>query len=120
MAFEVHRRFFETREEVLDDVRADGFWPTTLVLKPSPALDLHWHDSEVHGYVIEGRTWVLDGDTGERVPIQTGDKLVFPYGALHAEGETTEPMIYIVALPEPRPFDDFLRMHPPGEAPASP
>jgi quercetin dioxygenase-like cupin family protein len=117
VAFQVHRHFFETREQVLDDIRADGYWPTTLVSKPSPALDLHWHDSEVHGYVIDGRTWVLDGDTGARVDIAPGDKLVLPRGALHAEGETTETMIYIVALPEPRPFEEFLRMRSPEDAP---
>jgi len=115
MAFQVYRHFFDDREQVLDDIRSDDYWPTTLVTKPSPALELHWHDSEVHGYVIEGRTWVLDGDSGERVEIAAGDKLVFPEAALHAEGETSETMIYIVALPEPRPFDDFLRMHAPDE-----
>lgn len=119
MAFEVHRNFFKTLEEVLDDIRADGYWPTTFVSKPSPALDLHWHDSEVHGYVIEGSTWILDGDTGERVDIRTGDKLVIPYAALHAEGETTETMIYIIALPEPRAFDDFLRLQSPADHPAA-
>jgi len=119
VAFEVHRNFFETREQVRDDIRSDGYWPTTLASKPAPALPLHWHDSEVHGYVIEGRTWVLDDDTGEGVEIGPGDKLVLPRGALHAEGETTETMIYIVALPEPRPFDDFLRMRKPEEPPAS-
>ncbi len=39
-------------------------------------------------------------------------------GALHAEGETKTPMVYIVALPEPRPFDQFLRLQPPETAPA--
>lgn len=119
MAFQVYRNFFTTLAEVLDDIRADGYWPTTLVTKPGPALELHWHDSEVHGYVIEGKTWVLDGDSGKRVDIQTGDKLVFPYAALHAEGETTETMTYIVALPEPRAFDDFLRMRSPDEHPGA-
>jgi len=117
MGIEVYRNFFDDREQVLEDIKADGFWPTTLVSKPSPALDVHWHDSEIHGYVIEGRTWVLDGETGERVDIGAGDKLIIPLGTLHAEGETTETMIYIVALPEPRPFDEFLRMRSPDELP---
>lgn len=119
MAFEVHRHYFETLEQVLEDIKTDGYWPTTFVSKPSPALDLHWHDSEVHGYVLDGQTWVLDGDSGRRIDIQTGDKLVFPHGALHAEGEVTETMIYMVALPEPRPFSNFLRMHPPETAPGA-
>ena len=113
MAFEVHRNYFATLADVLDDIRKDGMWPTTLVTEPSPALDLHWHDSDVHGYVLEGQTWVLDGDTGEQVPFGVGDKMVLPRGALHAEGETTERMTYVIALPEPRPFNEFLRLHPP-------
>ena len=117
VAFQVYRHYFDSLEEVLDDIRSDGYWPTTLVSKPSPAVDLHWHDSEVHGYVMQGKTWVLDGDTGERVDFGKGDKLVLPHGALHAEGETTETMVYVVALPEPRPFDEFLRMRSPQEQP---
>ena len=118
MAFQVYPRFFDSLDQVLDDIRSDGYWPTTFVSKSSPELDLHWHDSEVHGYVMEGRTYVLDGDSGERVEIGPGDKLVLPRGALHAEGETTGTMVYIVALPEPRPFDEFLRMHSPDELPS--
>jgi quercetin dioxygenase-like cupin family protein len=119
MAIQVHKRFFETREQVLDDIKKDGYWPTTLVTPVSPELPVHWHDSEVHGYVMSGRSWVLDGATGERLAMEPGDKLILPMGALHAEGDTTEPMVYIVALPAPRPFDQFLRLHPPEKAPST-
>jgi mannose-6-phosphate isomerase-like protein (cupin superfamily) len=105
--------FFETLEEVLDDIKQTGFWPTTLVSPPSPALPIHWHDSDINGYVMSGSTWVRDGESGERIEIHKGDKLVIPKGTLHAEGETTETMTYIVALREPCPFDRFLRMLPP-------
>ncbi len=113
MAIQIQKRFFETREQVLEDIAKDGYWPTTLVTPVSRELPIHWHDSEVHGYVISGTSWVRDGATGEKLVMAPGDKLVIPKGALHAEGETSEPMVYIVALPEPRPFDQFLRLHPP-------
>jgi hypothetical protein len=55
--------------------------------------------------------------TGERVAMEPGDKLVIPAGVLHAEGDTPAPVTYIVALPEPRPFGEFLTLLPPESAP---
>ena len=115
MGIEVHRQFFDSKEQVLEDLKKTGFWPTTFVSTTSPELPLHWHDSDINGYVMEGRTYVLDGETGERLEICAGDKLVIAKGTLHAEGETTGRMVYIVALPEARPFDQFLRMRSPDE-----
>ncbi len=110
MAIQVLKQFFATREQVLDDIKKDGYWPTTLITPVSGELPVHWHDSEVHAYVIDGSTWILDAETGTRLPMQTGDKLIIPVGALHAEGDTSTPMIYIVALPDARPMNEFLRM----------
>jgi hypothetical protein len=33
MAIQIHKHFFETREQVLDDIAKDGYWPTTLVIR---------------------------------------------------------------------------------------
>lgn len=113
-----YKRFFETPAEVLDDIKRTGFWPTTLISPASPELPLHWHDCEVHTYVIAGSTWTLDGVSGERVPLEAGDKLVIPAGVLHAEGDTPEPVTYIIALPAPTLFGEFLAVLPPETAPA--
>ena len=107
---QVLKQFFATREQVLDDINKDGYWPTTLITPVAGELPVHWHDSEVHAYVIEGSTWILDAATGTRLPMDAGDKLIIPVGALHAEGDTSTPMVYIVALPDARPTKDFLRM----------
>ena len=120
MGLELYPGFFASLEEVLDDIKKTGFWPTTVVSPPSAALPIHWHDSELNGYVMSGRTWLRDGETGERIDFKQGDKLVIPKGALHAEGETTETMVYIVAAREPRPFDEFLRMRWPSELDEAP
>lgn len=117
MAIRIFKRFFDTTAQVLDDIKTTGFWPTTLIAPASPELPLHWHDCEVHTYVIAGSTWTLDGVTGERVAMEPGDKLVIPAGVLHAEGDTPAPVTYIVALPEPRPFGEFLTLLPPETAP---
>ncbi len=119
MPIEIHRQFFRGVGEALDDIRKNGFWPTTYVSDTSPAIPTHWHDSDVHGYMIEGASWVLDGESRERIEIASGDKLVIPAGTLHAEGESNERVVYLVALPEPRPFDEFLKMYPPDD-PARP
>ena len=110
MAVQVLKKFFATREQVLDDIKQDGYWPTTLITPVSGQLPVHWHDSEVHAYVMEGSTWILDAESGTRLPMEAGDKLIIPVGALHAEGDTSTPMVYIVALPDARPMNEFLRM----------
>ena len=118
MPIQVLKNFFETREQVLDDVKNTGYWPTTLITPVSGPLPIHWHDTEVHAYVVEGSTWILDGESGTRLTMEAGDKLIIPVGALHAEGETTARMVYIVALPDARPMNEFLRMQKSEYAPA--
>ena len=115
MPLEVHRKFFSTKEQVFDDLKQTGFFPTTYVSTPSPEIPVHWHDCEVHGYVIEGQSTILDAERGEYIVLETGDKLVIPPGTLHAEGEVKDTMVFIVALPEARPFDRFLQTLPPDD-----
>ena len=115
MGVQIYKHFFDTREEVFDDLKKTGFWPTTFVSKPSPPLEVHWHKLEVQAYVMEGRTWFLDEESGVRQDIAIGDKIVIPARTLHAEGETTENVIYIIGLPEPGPFDPFLEQRSPED-----
>jgi quercetin dioxygenase-like cupin family protein len=68
---------------------------------------LHWHTVDNCGYVLEGKSYVLD-ENGERIELGPGDKLVLPKGAVHAEGEVTERMVYIVGISEPENLLDAL------------
>ena len=61
---------------------------------------------------MSGSTWILDGETGERLTIEPGDKLVIPAGALHIEGQGNETVVYIVAIPEARSYADAFRLLP--------
>lgn len=115
MSVQVLKQFFATKEQALEDIVKTSFWPTTFVSEASPPLDVHWHDTDIHGYVIEGHTWVLDSESGERLQVAEGDKLIIPAGTLHAEGETRERVVYIVAVPDPRPVFEFLKMHAPDD-----
>ena len=115
MALDVQRNFFSTRDEALDRIKESRYWPTTLVAGPSPGVDVHWHSEEVHAYILEGETWFLDGETGKRVPVRKGDRIVIPEGALHAEGVIEDRVIYYIALPRPLPRDEFLKLRPPEE-----
>ncbi len=117
MPLDIRKSFFETRDDVLEDIRRTGFWPTTFVSNESPELPVHWHEEEVHGYVLEGETYLVDGETGERLAFGVGDKLVLPAGTLHAEGEVKQRMVYIVAMREPSNLEVLLRMRDPSEAP---
>jgi len=46
-----------------------------------------------------------------------GDKLVIPAGAIHAEGEVTERMVYIVGLPVAANLFETLTLLDPADSP---
>ena len=58
-----------------------GYWPATLVSQASPGLPVHWHDHNVHAYLIEGTTDFLDAETGIRYNVG-------PRATLNAAGPT--------------------------------
>ncbi len=114
----IDKGYFSTREEAMRDIIATGYWPTTYVSTRMDALPVHWHDQDSMGYVIEGSTYLLD-EAGDRVTLEAGDRLRLPAGALHAEGEVTERITYIVALAQPENFYDAFRMLDPAAWPTS-
>ena len=111
----IHKGFFRSRSDVMDDLKASGFWPTTFVSGPSPGLDVHWHSEEVHGYVMEGETTFFDARTKETHTVAAGDKIIVPARALHAEGAVHERVVYIIAVPDAVLPDEFLVLRPPEE-----
>jgi hypothetical protein len=112
----VVHNFFTTKSEVLADIDKLDFWPTTYVSNRMEELPLHWHDVDNCGYVLSGSSYVLD-ENGERVPLGPGDKLIIPAGAIHAEGEVTERMVYIVGLSVDENLFDKLTLLDPATSP---
>ncbi len=112
--FTIHKAFFETREQVLEDLKRTGHWPTTFVSPPSPELPLHSHDLDVTGYVMSGGTYLVDAD-GNHHPLEPGDKLELPRGALHAEGQVTDTTVYIVGTERPGLLFEQLQMRDPKD-----
>lgn len=110
MGVEVHSQCFSSLAEVLEDIRRNGAWPTTLVSGPSEGRPAHWHDHDVWAYVMEGETDFLDVASGVRIPVSAGDKVTVPAGALHAEGPVADRVVYVIAVPEPMTHDRFLKM----------
>jgi mannose-6-phosphate isomerase-like protein (cupin superfamily) len=115
MGLRIHKGFFRQRAEVLKDLAASGYWPTTFVSGPSPGFDVHWHAEEVHAYVMEGERDFLDAESDEGQPVGPGDKIVVPARTLHAEGEVRDRVVSIIAVPEAVPLDEFLTLRPPEE-----
>jgi quercetin dioxygenase-like cupin family protein len=113
---QVIHNFFSSKEEVLDDIKKQDLWPTTYVSERMEELPLHWHDVDNCGYVLEGSSYVLN-EKGERVSLGPGDKLVIPAGALHAEGEVSERMVYIVGISEAANLFEKLTLLDPEESP---
>lgn len=113
----VVRNAFSGKDEVLDEIRRLDLWPTTYVSERMRELPLHWHDVDNHGFVLEGSSYVLD-ERGERIELGPGDKLEIPAGALHAEGEVSERMVYIVGIPVAANLLDALTLLDPDDRPA--
>ena len=109
----VEKKFHNGLADVMQDIAQTGFWPSTLVSPPSPPPDLHWHRMEAHGYVMNGTTWILDGETGDKLTIEPGDKLIIPPGALHIEGQGEEDVTYIVAIPTAQTLVNAFELLPP-------
>ncbi len=103
----VDRGYFKTHADVMRDIAATGFWPTTYVSAASPELPLHHHGHDIIGYVLAGSTYLLDADR-RRMAIQAGDRLNIPKGAWHAEGAVDEQVTYIVTVRDPVPFLEAL------------
>lgn len=113
----VIHNFHSSKEEVLEDIKKLDLWPTVYVSDRMDELPLHWHDVDNCGYVMEGKSYVIN-EKGERIPLQAGDKLHIPAGAVHAEGEVEERMVYIVGISKPENLlDALLPLHPPEESP---
>lgn len=105
----VEKGYFRTKDDVMRDILETGFWPTTHISLTSPELPVHWHDGDIIGYVMSGSTYILDADSN-KIRLEPGDRLVIPEGALHAEGEVTETVTYIVTLGRCEPYMNALRM----------
>ena len=113
----VIHNFHTTKEEVLEDIKRLDLWPTVYVSERMDELPLHWHDVDNCGYVMEGKSYVVN-EQGEKIPLQAGDKLHIPAGAVHAEGEVEDRMVYIVGISKPENLlDALLPLHPPEESP---
>jgi quercetin dioxygenase-like cupin family protein len=108
---------FRTKADVLDELKELDFWPITYVSDRMEQLPLHWHDFDDVGYVLEGRTSVLD-ENGVRIELVAGDKLILPRGAIHAEGEVAERTVWIVGIPmAANLLDAFSELRDPATSP---
>ena len=108
---------FTSHADVMADIAELGFWPTTYVSDRTAEVPLHWHDADVTGYVLEGSSYILDAD-GIRHELTPGTKLIIPAGAVHAEGEVTARMVYVVATDQAENLIDvLLPLRDPAESP---
>ena len=119
MSIRVEKGCFDGLEGALDDVRKNRLWPTTYVADQATAADIHWHSEDVAVYVMKGETYFLDGETGKKHTVMTGDKVTVPARTLHAEGEVVGGIIYLIGLPEALSPERFLVQRDASELSAS-
>ena len=113
---QVIHNFFSTKEEVLDDIKKLNLWPTVYVSERMDELPPHWHDLDNCGYVMEGKSYVIN-EKNVKIPLGPGDKLYIPSGAIHAEGKVEERMVYIVGISEPANLLERLTLLDPKDSP---
>ena len=114
MTLKYSHNFFQNKSQVLADVAKNDTWPTTYVSGPTKAADIHWHAQEAHVYILEGNTYFMDAENNIKTPVKAGDKIIVPARNLHAEGNVTDMVIYIIAMPEPLLPEEFLVQHDPA------
>lgn len=115
MSVKYYHQFFGSIEQVMDDIKKNGTWPTTYVSGPTDGPPVHWHKDEIHAYIMEGETNFLDQQSGVKTPVNSGDKIVVPARTLHAEGCVKDRVVYILALPQPRLPEEFLVLEEPKD-----
>ena len=116
MGMTVDKGFFQTKDEVFEDMRKTGYWPSTYISPASGELPVHWHNLDVVAYVMAGETYMLD-ENGKRYPLEPGDRLNLPAGALHAEGAVKDSVTYIVTVSECVPLMEALSLLDPAKYP---
>jgi quercetin dioxygenase-like cupin family protein len=97
MAVTTSKGHFRTREEATEEANTDGLWTLDLEQEPGHAEETHWHDFDIHIYVLSGSLNLMDTDSGRTFKCTGGDKAVIPCRALHS-AQTDTGMKYIAAI----------------------
>lgn len=114
MTLNIQKGAFDGLSGALKDMTALNLWPTTYVSGEAPAADIHWHEYDVHVYVMKGQTYFVDGETGAKLPVVAGDRVLVPAKTLHAEGAVEDEVVYLIGLPSAVPPGEFLAMRDPA------
>lgn len=110
---ELYKHYFDTMDDVLEDLRRRGLWPMTLVMEASPALPIHRHHVDMYTYVMEGTAPVLHDPEGDSTyEITRGDLMIMRAGTYHAESHTSARVTYIIGFPRPGHLYDLVRSMP--------
>ncbi len=97
MGVRVIKRCFQTKNEAIADINAEGFWPVSWADPPGESYAPHSHPSDERLYLIEGSLELVDVAAAETYRLEPGDKLILPAGTVHS-ASTREGAKYIVAV----------------------
>lgn len=62
MGLIIKKRHFDGLSGALEEIRDKGLFPTTYATDHATAADLHWHSENVLAYLIQGKTYFVDGE----------------------------------------------------------
>ena len=81
---DISLKHFSTEEEAISEIKAAGFWPMTIELRPKKS-DTHWHDFDSMVYVLNGEITLTEAETGETCVCGPGTRITAKAGVLHRE-----------------------------------
>jgi len=81
---DISPKHFSTEEEAVTEIKAAGFWPTTVEFRPKKSEN-HWHDFDSMVFVLEGEITLTEAATGETCVCGPGTRITAKAGVLHRE-----------------------------------
>src|SRR5262245_61612473 len=111
----VFRRAFETREDALQEISANGSWPYSLQATAGSTYPAHHHDTEETLYLLSGSLVFTEEDDGQEHRVEPGDKMLIPTGQGHSV-RAVEESVYLMGLKRFIPLEGFPIWHAPANA----
>jgi quercetin dioxygenase-like cupin family protein len=98
---------FRSREQALEEIIRDGYWPISWIDKPGAVYEPHRHRDDETLYVVDGSIDFTDLTSGTTHHLIAGDKLFLPARLPHS-ASSQEGATYIMGIRTLVAFEDHV------------
>jgi Cupin domain len=104
--------YFRTRDDVMQEILTDGWWPMAWIDKPGSSYGDHYHLGAEALYLLDGGLDFTDLAANKTFHLRPGDKLVLPARVQHRVSSRAG-ATYLLSLSVLVPFDGhFIPVEP--------